>query len=248
MNLSNISLMDIIPENMRHDRTIKGFAHAWDYLQAQINAALRYVSLFKNLEALNSYQLDQVAAAMRIPWYDTSFTDQQKIDTIRHYELNCFELGTTGAVKRVAEDIFKDATIFEWFEYGGRPFHFKISVDAQESEDLMDRVARVIRSAKTAKAQLDGVENSSVINAEEYVTSYVFVLYKKIIVLAGSTEITKKMSVDGHTSYDADAYNILKKIVIPTNDDQRYLKITVESSEFIANSYARKTKLIIPAE
>lgn len=163
MKLGEISFLDLVPENMRQDRTIKGFACAWDYLMTEMMRCSKYVNLFQNLDMLTDEQLDAVARAISIPWYDTSFSHKKKCDIIEHFENNCFELGSVAAVKRVVEDVFGNAAVLEWFQYGGQPYHFKISVSDQEPEELMDRIARVVRAAKTCKATLDSVETTSTI-------------------------------------------------------------------------------------
>lgn len=160
MTLQNTSLLDLLPECMRTDRIIKGFVSAWDYLRTETLKIIPLVNLFDNLELLTTEQLDEVAAAIEIPWYNTEYEKDRKIDLIKHYEKVCFKLGTKGSIQDVARDIYKHADVYEWFEYEAEEWHFKISADFGDytTEEALAKLTRTVRDIKPAKATLDAVE------------------------------------------------------------------------------------------
>ena len=157
MKLSDVSLLDLIPESMRTDRFIRGFAAAWDYLMSQALSALPIINLYDNLDLLTPEQLDKVADAMRIPWYNTEYEKEKKIALIKHYEQTCFELGTVKSIETVCVDIYEKAEVYEWYEYGGDPFYFKVSLDYGDytTEEALSRLERIVRDIKPAKANLN---------------------------------------------------------------------------------------------
>lgn len=160
MKISEVSLLDLIPECMRNDRIIKGFAAAWDYLNSKIMEILPLVNLFDHLELLTDEQLDEIAAAMQIDWYNTEYDKTKKINLIRHYEQVCFKLGTVGSILSVAQDVYGDAEVVDWYNYDAPQFRFKIVADLGDytTEEALARLTRIVRNIKPAKATLNPVE------------------------------------------------------------------------------------------
>lgn len=179
MKIQDTSLLDLIPECMRNDRIIKGFAAAWDYLKGEVTKVIPLVNLFDYLELLTSEQLDEVAEAMAIDWYSTEYTKEKKIDLIRHYELVCFKLGTVGSILSVARDIYGIAWVTDWYDYDSPQWRFKITVDFGDytTEEALRKLTRIVRSIKPAKATLNPVEFLSNTDQEMYVAETVVTNY-----------------------------------------------------------------------
>lgn len=163
MRLDKASLLDIIPSNMRGDRTIRGFAAAWDHMQGKALEKSRLVNLFEALDLLTDGQLDQTADAIDIPWYDTSFDIAKKRRILRDYLPVYLRAGTVWAIETAMGNIFGGATVREWFEYGGRQFHFYVSVTEVESEEKVRMAVRTIDRIKPARTTLDGLIKKSVL-------------------------------------------------------------------------------------
>jgi hypothetical protein len=160
MKISEMKLLDLLPECMRNDRIIKGFSNAWDYAMGEVLKIKPLVNLFDNLELLSAEQLDQVADAMKIPWYNTEYEKDRKIALIRHYEKTCFKLGTKGSIYDVANDIYRHAEVEDWYEYEAPQWRFKIVADFGDytTEEALSKLTRIVRDIKPAKATLNPVE------------------------------------------------------------------------------------------
>lgn len=158
MKLDNVSLLDIIPSNMRGDKTIKGFAAAWDWLQGQVLKAVPLANLFENLDKLTSEQLDSIAKAEDVPWYDTSFDIAKRRRILRDYKQVYYKSGTVWAIETAMGNIFGEAVVKEWYDYGGSPFHFKVLVVEVESEEKVRMAIRTIDRIRPARTTLDGIE------------------------------------------------------------------------------------------
>jgi len=160
MKISETKLLDLLPECMREDRIIKGFSNAWDYLQTKATEKIYLVNLFENLEILTVDQIDQVAAAIDIPWYNTEYEKDKKISIIRHYIRMCFKLGTVESILSISRDIYGDAEVHDWYDYGAPQWRFKISADfgSYTTEEALSKLTRIVRDIKPAKAMLNPVE------------------------------------------------------------------------------------------
>ena len=54
-------------------------------------------------------------------------------------------LGTKGAVEMAIAAIYPGTAVEEWFQYGGEPYHFKLTIDFTGEPDDPDRRERVMR-------------------------------------------------------------------------------------------------------
>lgn len=181
MKINEVKLLDIIPENMRDDRTIKGFSAAWDYVYGQINEKLKLVSLFDNLDLLTDAQLNEVADAMQVPWFETALPRESRESIISHYEQNCFELGTVSSLKRVIKDIFDDAVIIPWYETGADQYTFKIVISNMPEDLDVDVLLKYINAVKPADAILASIERAGKINTTIWINPFVTSYYKGVV-------------------------------------------------------------------
>ena len=158
MKICDIKTIDIIPRFMQEDRTVRGLCAAMDYLINLICSKLPLVNLYENLEMLEDEDLDYINEKDRIPWYDTSYTKEQKIRIISNYEKNCMFLGTKQAIEGVIEDIFGMGKEEEWYEYGSKAFYFKIITSALLTENTDKLVSKIVKNVKTSKSKLEYVQ------------------------------------------------------------------------------------------
>ena len=160
MKISETKLLDLLPECMRDDSIIKGFSNAWDYLQGKVLEKKPLVNLFEHLDLLTAEQLDTVAAAIDIPWYNTEYGKDKKISLIEHYIRVCFKLGTVSSILNVAQDIYGDAEVQDWYQYNAPQWRFKIVADFGNytTEEALSKLTRIVREIKPAKATLNPVE------------------------------------------------------------------------------------------
>ena len=69
--------------------------------------------------------MDLLAVELRTPSYDENFSIKVKRTLIAESLLFYAQMGTPAAVNRIIETIFQAGHISEWWEYGGKPYHFK---------------------------------------------------------------------------------------------------------------------------
>ncbi|WP_324171981.1 phage tail protein I [Sulfurimonas sp.] len=92
------------------------------------------------------------------------------VDEQRQYIHNAFEIrthqGTLYSVKKALKLIFNEATIKEWFNYAGEPYHFKadliLSADVSKiyDEAKFKKTNFLLNLAKNTRSVFDGFELS----------------------------------------------------------------------------------------
>ena len=102
--------------------------------------------------------LDLLAVELRTPSYDENFSIKVKRTLIAESLLFYAQMGTPAAVNRIIETIFQAGHISEWWEYGGKPYHFKAyTTNPAITSDDVEEFKRVLGTVKRLSAWLDEI-------------------------------------------------------------------------------------------
>ena len=146
IKLSGSRFTDIMPENLAEQTEIQALAYAVgrqvEKLLAYADGARTYAAIY----AVPEKVLDLLAVELRTPSYDENFSIKVKRTLIAESLLFYAQMGTPAAVNRIIETIFQAGHISEWWEYGGKPYHFKAyttnpaitSDDVEEFKRVLD--------------------------------------------------------------------------------------------------------------
>lgn len=169
MNIQDTKLLDIVPEFMRDDRTVKGLCAAADAMFKQLIHATHIAWWRKYINELDADQLDDIAMQMGIPWYDDGSDVISKQNVLKNFENVLAISGTPDAVKFAVKDLFGNVEVIEWPEYGGKPYHFKISVNSKFDEETVRRFDSALSSSKNVRSIIDFLDIMCKSNAVVYV-------------------------------------------------------------------------------
>lgn len=92
----------------------------------------RLLALYTRIDELDEALLDILAKDFSVSWYLYDGTVNSKRAQIK----SCFyvhrRLGTKSAMITALSDLCPGSDVFEWFEYGGEPYHFRVLLDVTE--------------------------------------------------------------------------------------------------------------------
>lgn len=147
------------PENLRDVQT-KAYMYACDKQIQKLLACAENAKVWCAIENVNEKYLDYLAAECRALLYDSSLSGNAKRKLIANSQYWHTKLGTASALEEVVNSAFpdKDTSVLEWFEYGGKPFCFKLLTDADMDQESRDEFVRTISEAKNARSILDGFD------------------------------------------------------------------------------------------
>lgn len=117
--------------------------------------------IYPDIDNLPEELLDILAKDFKVDWWDPNLTLEGKRAVFKNHWYVHKRLGTKGAVRAAISAIYENTQVQEWFEYGGRPYHFKLLVDAQYQgvdQQMHQRVIDRINFYKRGSAVLDAVE------------------------------------------------------------------------------------------
>lgn len=170
-DLSDLTLLQILPESIRSDEQVQAMAEALQTDIDSINALIPTIELYSRIDELPEPILRMLAWEHRV--YRNEWALAQTIEAKRDLIRNSFELnqrrGTRQSLERVLSLLDVDASVQEWFEYGGDPYRFKVNVLSIGGQALtaaqFDQVARLVDQYKPLRSWLDSID--SVLEADE---------------------------------------------------------------------------------
>ena len=156
-DLQSVSLLDILPPNLLADKQIHAAARALDDELQKITVATRNALLLPRLDELSEEVIDLLAWQWHVDFYEPSMRIETKRQLVRESIAWHRIKGTKAAVEKMTQTVFKGGVITEWFEYGGKPYHFRIDVlnAPNMTEENRGRLLAVVNASKNTRSWLD---------------------------------------------------------------------------------------------
>ena len=161
------NLMRILPAVLARDKNVYALAEAIaEALVAELGN-IDLVRIYARIDELPEDLLDILAYDFKVDWWDGDYTLEQKRKTLKDSWRVHRMMGTRArGVELAVQAVFSSATVSEWFEYGGKPYYFRLSVDDtnilvtdENHQKLMDRV----NWFKSLRSRLEKIEYVSTI-------------------------------------------------------------------------------------
>lgn len=148
-----------VPFNIAKDKNIKDLSCVIDNIAIDIKQKTEMVLLLPKLKELPDSILNELAYQFHVDFYCEYFDHDTKVKLIESSIATHKIKGTPYAVEKVCTDIFKSAKVVENWEYGGEPYHFKVSFIKEAVTDVskIDSLMEVISSTKNVRSWCDEI-------------------------------------------------------------------------------------------
>lgn len=157
-NIFSPKLTKILPPNLLQDPKIAATAESLNLQLEKISAASLEVLHLPRLDILPSEILDHLAFQWHVDNYNVNFDNKTKCDMIRESIYLHRIKGTPHAVELAIAPFTDGANVIEWFDYDGKPYFFKLSL--QNIKDLGDdgeKLIRIIFASKNVRSWLEEI-------------------------------------------------------------------------------------------
>ncbi len=139
---------------------------------SQLSEDNNLLEIYTRIDELDSDILDILAYDFKIDWWD----HEADIDSKRKTFKSCFsvhrQLGSIGAVKKAVSDMYSTALIEEWNEYGGMPYHYRLSIDLDHEFATSEIFQKIIYRAKfytNVRSVMDSISFKSLRKRQLYI-------------------------------------------------------------------------------
>lgn len=157
-DVTSAGVFDLLPPNLRSDPSIAAAARAIDEKLRGATDEILKLCYYVRLDELTPEETDELAWQWHVDFYDPSLPVEKRRELVKRSLGWHKRKGTPSAVEEIVSAAFDSATVFEWFEYAGEPFHFKVQTRDIITEEKYNQVVRAINSVKRASAVLDDIE------------------------------------------------------------------------------------------
>lgn len=178
-------IIQILPESLRHKEEVKAISYAINRAIQKLIAYSERVCVYAAIDELPEKILDVLAVELRTQYYEPDMTLETKRSIVKKTLLWYHHAGTPSAVREMIEAVFGIGEIEEWFEYGGKPYFFKIITDTALTEDIMERFAKIIGKVKNTRSHLEAIELIRSHWGDMYVACAAVPQGKSVIIEAG---------------------------------------------------------------
>lgn len=148
-----------VPFNIAKDKNIKDLSCVIDNIAIDMKQKTEMVLLLPKLKELPDSILNELAYQFHVDFYREYFDHDTKVKLIESSIATHKIKGTPYAVEKVCTDIFKSAKVVENWEYGGEPYHFKVSFIKEAVTDVskIDSLMEAISSTKNVRSWCDEI-------------------------------------------------------------------------------------------
>jgi len=156
MDLSNVSVLNLLPPNIANDKNVKMMAEAFDKALHDIINKIPDVAIIPNLmlnKIANETLVDLLAWQFHVDFYHPDLPLDVKIGLVKKSLDWHTRKGTPSVIEEVVSTIFSKALVQEWFEYGGLPYMFNIATEEPMPDpETRSNLIRAINSVKNTRS------------------------------------------------------------------------------------------------
>ena len=130
IDIENSSIIYMLPSHLKQKPEIQAIGAALNVQAKKVLSLCNRISLYSKIEELDGEILDILAAELKTQFYNTEFPIEIKRDLIKNALKWYMKVGTPNAIEEMVTVVFGQGKIIEWYEYGGKPFRFKVITNA----------------------------------------------------------------------------------------------------------------------
>ena len=148
----------IMPESLKYKHEVIAISYAIKNAMDKLIAYAKCTSVYSVIDELPEEILDILAVELRSQYYEPDMSIETKRKIQKKTLLWYYRAGTPSAVREMVEAVFGSGEVLEWYQYGGKPYRFKIITDTLITEDTMEYLKKTIQNVKNTRSHLDAIE------------------------------------------------------------------------------------------
>jgi len=168
--VNDVTLLELLPENLRSDPDIIAASQAVDTEFQALASSIKNCLTIADVDNACSDVVDNLAGEIQVDFYDQTLSLAVRRALVKNGYIYKYQKGTAYAVKQIVEDIFDNAAVKEWFDYGGDPYYFKVVKIGGEmiEPEVYTKLKEAIYAVKNARSHLEGVSLSRSLSGTMY--------------------------------------------------------------------------------
>lgn len=158
-SIVDLDLTRLLPPALKNDKNMLALGKSIASELSRTAELSRLTLIYSRIDELDNDLLDILAYDFHVDWYSTNLHINQKRSLIKNNANVHKYLGTKFAVLSVLNSLYPKSEVTEWFEYGGRPYHFKINLQGDINEPIANAkfkdIVRMVSFVKPLRSVLE---------------------------------------------------------------------------------------------
>lgn len=115
--------------------------------------------IYPHIDELGSELIDHLAVQLHVDFYDETLSLDKRRQLVKNSIRWHMRKGTPSVIRELLGTVYDNAIIEEWFNYGGQPYHFRVTIQAEQSPDAakIAYLTKAIEMTKNVRSWLDTV-------------------------------------------------------------------------------------------
>lgn len=183
----NGQLTDIMPGNITKKPEVKALSYA---LQQACRLLYRYsqrLYIYSNLDEQTEEVIDLLSSELRTQYYQSTLDIDTKRRLVKNTLIWYMKAGTPEAVEELVMAVFGEGEVKEWFEYGGKPYWFKIKTNAILTEDMNSFFLNMLQKVKNTRSHIQSIEIHRIIDQSIVIRQGYYSVYKPVAIMQAMT-------------------------------------------------------------
>lgn len=157
--MSDILLNKMLPNSLNKSNILRKINEVLQpYLNENWDELIARLFLYNKIDLLDEEFLNHLAYQFHVDFWDKDLSIDKKRKLIKNSIKYHKHKGTPYAVEEMLSDIFDDTWIKEWFEYGGKPYYFKIfTKDKIKNLKTYEDLIRALNTVKNTRSWLESI-------------------------------------------------------------------------------------------
>lgn len=158
ISLRDAKMTDALPQILAKEPWAQAMAYAVSNQLVRLLAYADGIMVLASIDKMPDTVLDALASELRLPYYDPTYSTTVKRELIRGGLQYWATVGTPESLTKILINIFGDAEIEEWFEYGGEPGYFRIlTTNPNVSGETLEQFRKTAQDVKRLSAWVEEV-------------------------------------------------------------------------------------------
>lgn len=188
INFYDGEIKDILPGNLMEDPAAQAFSYALREGTRLLNRYTQLCYVYCSIETAPNDIVDLLAKELRTQYYSDTLELDVKRGLVRNTLIWYMTAGTPAAVEELVGIVFGEGEVSEWFEYGGKPYWFKIKTNAILTEDMNTFFSDMIRRVKNTRSHIEAIEIHRTIEQTIYAGACCAPQYRPAAIIDGYAE------------------------------------------------------------
>ena len=152
------NIINILPAVLGEKEKTQALGYALQKATQRLLGHCSYISVYAAIDLASEPVLDMLAAELNTQYYDSGLPLDAKRKLVKNTMVWYMGAGTPAAVEELVSIVFGRGEVQEWWEYGDKPYCFKIITDALMAPEMLEKFSVMIRRVKNTRSWLRAIE------------------------------------------------------------------------------------------